>query len=104
MFSFVNPFEARLFRIILIALLAGVVCCAMLPGPVIAKDGRTPYIVPGDGDGVGGCKGFDLQDQPLRNEDDSVAQLIVEGPDESRAVIRFYKWELSFRFFLIIRK
>jgi len=94
MFPFCSAFRAGVFKKPMIALSAFVLLAACFSASYAIPKERTPYVIPGDQDDVGGYKEFDARGMPLLTND-PLAHPNNENPEISMRVFRLYKWVLN---------
>lgn len=105
MFSIVNSLKAGSFRNWMIALLACVLLCGALCSTSLAvRDEPTPYVVPGDADGVNGYRGFDQRNVPALTADDPVIHAKDAYVPETSKLIRLCRWLLDTELYLLLQK
>jgi hypothetical protein len=105
MLPFVNRTAAGAFIRVAVFALAAVLLCGPLSFSAIARDeDRKPYIVPGDGDGVGGLMDYDLTSTPTTKSDQQATRPAKQGGGCLTTVFRFRDAVMFVQFYLIVRK
>jgi len=104
MLSFVNRTTASVFMRALSLVFATVIICGTFPAHSFAKDDRRPYVVPGDGDGVGGYKYYDSQTVPTAVSDHRAVSPERQNRECSARVLLLWNAALIVKFCLITHK
>jgi hypothetical protein len=105
MFSFVERATARAWaRGLVIVLATALLCGLFLDEPAAREADRTPYEMPGDADGIGGCKSLEFESGPDGYSKSEINQTPLVNEHSSSIIVLKRHALMIIQLLLITRK